>query len=117
MEFIGITREFSLENEGQYDTIGAFWDEMTQLYGLESLQGLGYGWKNRKILYAIGFKNGVIPGADLKFQLPDQGWVTVHGETDRLKEIYDEIYQSGPLTYEIETFGEDGQCEIRYYRA
>ena len=102
MEFIGITREFSLENEGQYDTIGAFWDEMTQLYGLENLQGLGYNWKNSKILYAIGFKNGVIPGADLKFQLPDQGWITVHGETDRLKEIYD-VYQNHTVSKPLHT--------------
>ena len=44
MIFIGISRDFSLKNEDQYNTIGAFWDEMSELYGLESLQGLGYKW-------------------------------------------------------------------------
>ena len=37
MKFIGITRDFSLINENQYATIGAFWDELSELYGLENL--------------------------------------------------------------------------------
>ena len=39
MIFIGISREFSLKDEDQYNTIGAFWDEMSLIYGLENLQG------------------------------------------------------------------------------
>ena len=31
--------------------------------------------------------------------------------------LYDEIYQHGPLRYEIETFFHDGTCEICYYRS
>ena len=116
MVFQGVSKEFLLTNEQQYDTIGAFWDEMVLLYGLENLQGLGYRWQDGKISYAIGLKTGCIRGHNVSITLPDTGWVTVTGETDNLKKIYDDIYQSGPLQYEIETFGEDGSCEIRYYR-
>ena len=45
MLFKGISKEFSLLNEDQYNTIGSFWDEMEALYGLENLQGLGYKWE------------------------------------------------------------------------
>jgi predicted transcriptional regulator YdeE len=116
MQFLGISREFSLYDEEQYLTIGAFWDEMTERYGLESLLGLGYKWENGTIFYAIGLKNGVIDGADFCLELPDRGWTTVDGKTDELKKIYDEIYKNGRLKYEIEEFYEDGSCQIRYYR-
>ena len=116
MIFVGISKEFSLTNEEQYDTIGRFWDEMTELYGLEELQGLGYKWENNKISYAIGLKNGCIKGYNLRMELPNKDWITVNGKTDNLKQIYDEIYQKGPLQYEIETFYENGNCEIKYWR-
>ena len=112
MVFVGITRDFDLTAEQQYETIGAFWDEMAALYGLENLQGLGYWWHDNCLSYAIGLKSGVIPGS-ISISLPDTGWTTVKGLTDSLKELYDEIYQSGRLEYEIETFYEDGMCEIR----
>ena len=116
MIFQGISRDFSLENEQQYETIGQFWDEMALLYGLESLQGLGYNWKNGKLSYAIGLKHGCIQGCNLCVELPDDGWVIAEGQTDSLKQLYDEIYKNGPLQYEIETFSQDGTCIIRYYR-
>lgn len=116
MQFLGISREFSLYDEEQYVTIGAFWDEMTERYGLESLLGLGYKWENGTIFYAIGLKNGVIDGADFCLELPECGWTTVDGKTDELKKIYDEIYKGGSLKYEIEEFFEDGSCQIRYLR-
>ena len=47
MLFRGIGRTFSTENDQQYETIGAFWDELAAKYGRENLQGLGYGWKER----------------------------------------------------------------------
>ena len=51
MTFIGISRTFSLIGEDQYNTIGAFWDEMSDIYGLESLEGL--------VIFAINkFSNG-----------------------------------------------------------
>ena len=117
MIFIGVTKDFGLTNEQQYDTIGQFWDEMAKLYGLENLQGLGYCWEDNKISYAIGLKSGCIRDCNLRIELPDQGWVTVKGKTDNLKKIYDEIYKDGSLQYEIETFDENGDCVIRYYRA
>ena len=116
MIFTGISKEFSLRNEEQYNTIGAFWDEMSILYGLENLQGLGYKWEDNKIFYAIGLKNGDIQHSNFNIELPDDGWTVVEGETDNLKDIYDEIYKEGPLKYEIETFTENGECKIKYYR-
>ena len=60
MKFIGVSKEFSLIGEDQYNTIGAFWDEMAELYGLENLQGLGYNWNGPTMSYAIGLKNGIV---------------------------------------------------------
>ena len=116
MIFKGISKEFSLQNEDQYNTIGAFYDEMALLYGLENLLGLGYLWADGKIFYAIGLKNGDIKDYDLCIELPDNGWSAVDGETEKLKEIYDEIYKLGPLKYELETFYENGKCHIEYLR-
>ena len=116
MIFTGISKEFDLTDERQYETIGQFWDEMAAAYGLENLQGLGYAWKGNTLSYGIGLKNGEIEGCDLRISLPDAGWETVTGRTDDLKAIYDRIYQNGRLQYEIERFYEDGSCEIRYYR-
>ena len=52
MVFTGIGRTFSTENEQQYETIGAFWDSLSAKYGLENLQGLGYGWTDRSVRVA-----------------------------------------------------------------
>ena len=116
MIFEGISRVFSLKNEDQYNTIGAFWDEMTELYGLENLQGLGYNWRGAQMSYAIGPKEGLIKGANVSISLPDDGWISAEGQTDHLKALYDEIYKDGALLFEIETFFEDGRCQIWYYR-
>ena len=88
MLFVGIIKEFSLQNEDQYNTIGAFWDELSLVYGLENLVGLGYKWENGKIYYAIGLKEGVIKDSNFSCELPDIGWEIFDGETDKLKEIY-----------------------------
>ena len=117
MIFCGITKVFCLTNEQQYDTIGLFWDELANLYGLENLQGLGYKWENNNISYAIGLKNSCIEGFNLRMELPDKGWLIAKGKTANLKQIYDGIYKDGILQYEIETFDEDGNCEIKYCRA
>lgn len=116
MIFCGITKDFSLTDEQQYDTIGQFWDALSAIYGLENLQGLGYDWQEGKISYAIGLKNGRIPGCNFSMELPDSGWITAEGKTDLLKQLYDEIYQGGRLRYEIETFEENGNCCIQYIR-
>ena len=116
MTFKGITKSFSLLNEDQYNTIGAFWDQMTELYGLENLRGLGYEWSNGEIKYAIGLIDGDIDGYNLTIDLPDDGWTVAYGETECLKEMYDLIYRDGALRYEIETFSEDGRCRVEYYR-
>ena len=116
MIFEGISRVFSTVNEQQYETIGAFWDELSAQYGLENLRGLGYNWTPDTIEYVIGLKEGRISGTNCEAALPDEGWILVKGRTDDLGRIYDEIYKDGALTYEIETFTEKGDCEILYYR-
>jgi len=116
MIFEGISRTFSTLGEEQYRTIGAFWDEMSDKYGLENLRGLGYGWTDTTIEYAIGLKDGVIDGANCKVKLPDEHWVTVRGRTNELGKMYDDIYQDGALKYEIESFDDDGSCKIMYSR-
>ena len=84
MLFIGISKQFSLVNEDQYNTISAFWDEMALLYGLENLQGLGYNWKGNTMEYAIGLKNGDIKDYNLTINLPDNNWIIAKG--NKLKE-------------------------------
>ncbi len=116
MIFKGISRVFSLKNDEQYNTIGAFWDELSEIYGLENLQGLGYCWKNDEITYAIGLKTGEIEGSNFSMELPDEGWETAKGRTDNLREIYKELYKISTLGLEIETFYENGDCEIKYQR-
>ena len=113
MLFKGIGRPFSTENDQQYETIGAFWDELAAKYGRVNLQGLGHGWKERSIEYVIG----LIDGADRTVILPDMGWVTVQGRTADLGKIYEKIYQEGRLDYEIERFTDSGDCEIMYCRS
>ena len=117
MLFKGIGRTFSTENNCQFETIGAFWDELAAKYGRVNLQGLGYGWTERSIEYAIGLIDGEIDGADRAVELPDTGWVTVRGKTADLGEIYEKIYQEGRLKYEIERFTDSGDCEIMYCRS
>ena len=116
MLFEGIGRTFSTENDHQFETIGAFWDELAAKYGRVNLQGLGYGWTERSIEYAIGLIDGEIDRADRAVELPDTGWVTVRGKTADLGEIYEKIYQEGRLKYEIERFTDRGDCEIMYCR-
>lgn len=123
MLFRGFSRTFSTIGSGQYNTIGAFWDEMSALFGRENLYGLGYNWTDDTIEYVIGLKNGqmgqncTIANAEYKkILLPDENWEDYRGRTDRLSELYDEIYRRGPLQYEIETFREDGTCHIKAYR-
>ena len=40
MIFEGISKTFSTEEDKQYETIGAFWDELSAKYGRENLCGL-----------------------------------------------------------------------------
>lgn len=116
MVFEGISKVFSTEGEAQYETIGAFWDELSKKYGLSNLRGLGYNWTENTIEYVIGLKEGVIEGSNCAVILPDDGWITVKGRTEQLSQIYDDIYQAGCLKYEIETFTDEGDCEILYCR-
>ena len=118
MKFIGISKVFSTNNNQQYQTIGAFWNELSKKYGRDNLRGLGYNWVlgQSSIEYVIGLKDGMIEGANCTVELPDTEWTTVTGRTDMLGMIYDEIYKDGNLKYEIEMFDDNGNCTIEYYR-
>ena len=116
MLFKGIGRTFSTENNCQFETIGAFWDELATKYGRVNLQGLGYGWTERSIEYVIGLIGGEINGAYRTVELSDDGWISVRGRTASLGQLYGEIYQGGRLEYEIERFTDSGDCEILYFR-
>ena len=116
MVFAGISRVFSTANSQQYEAIGDFWQEMSDRYGRCRLRGLGYNWTADSIQYVIGFKEGVIPGANCSVDLPDSGWTVVEGRTAELSDMYDRIYQDGALLYEIEAFDDQGQCQIMFYR-
>lgn len=102
-------------DEKQYITIGAFWDEMAEVYGRENLMGLGCNWSGDSIEYVMALKEGRIADADYEIELPDQ-WTEVSGKTEQLSRIYDRIYKDGPLLYEIEEFDSHGNCRIRYCR-
>ena len=119
MIFRGYVRRFSTENDGQYDAIGAFWDEMAAIHGRENLRGLGFGWTADTIEYAIGLKTGELNRSDpayLEMELPDAEWQHWRGRTDSLAAMYEEIYRDGPLRFEIETFDDDGNCELMVFR-
>ena len=116
MVFNGISKVFSTKDDRQYETIGAFWDEFSKKYGRENLRGLGYNWTTDTIEYVIGLKSGDIDNANCSVILPNSGWIAVKGKTAELDMIYQEIYADGVLTYEIETFTDEGECEILYYR-
>lgn len=124
MLFQGLFQEFSTRNEGQYEAIGAFWDAMSERFGRENLQGLGFGWTENTISYAIGLKEGRLPedahypGAVYReVSIPDSGWLRFTGPTEQLARLYAEIYEEGVLAYEIERFSEAGDCEILVIRA
>lgn len=116
MLFEGIGRTFSTENDFQFETIGAFWDQMAEKYGRANLQGLGYGWTDRSMEYVIGLINGKIDEANRAVEVPATGWKMVRGRTADLGKIYEAIYQEGRLKFEIERFTDSGDCEIMYFR-
>ncbi len=117
MTFFGISKVFSTENNRQYETIGEFWNGLSMIYGIRNLRGLGYNWTEKTMEYVIGLKQGIIDNANCSVELPDDNWSCVSGKTSELGAIYDKIYADGKLTYEIEMFTENGECEIMYYRS
>ena len=127
MVFRGVSLKFSTKDEVQYEAIGQFWDYLSTLYPRESLRGLGFNWTANQIEYVIGRRDNApvkpeeirkrYPGAVVKeILLPEKGWQVCNGSTDRLSELYEEIYKEGALTYEIETFCEDGSCQVAVCR-
>ena len=68
MIFKGYSKVFSTTNNQQYSSIGDFWDEMTAIYDLEELRGLGFNWTETTIEYVIGLKNNE------KFNVDNYEW-------------------------------------------
>lgn len=122
MTFCGYGKIFSTENNAQYNAIGAFWEEMSAIFGLENLCGLGFNWAKNTIEYLIGLKSGKIP-SNLKIsnyeykevKLPDSGWSVYQGKREELDKLYKEIYKAGALQYEIEEFYDNGACIVKIY--
>ena len=120
MIFRGFGKTFSTQNNGQYQTIGEYWDMISTLYGLANLRGLGYHWTADSMEYLIGLKSGEPFDLDVTHEgfvwkeilLPDAGWQEYRGFRDNLSGLYKEIYHNGILKYEIEEFSEDGSCRI-----
>lgn len=129
MLFKGLSATFSTKGADQYNTIGKFWDFMSDIYGMENLRGLGYNWTDDSIEYVIGLEKNEplnINNEDLQkigidaiykeISIPEKGWEKYNGKTDELQSIYDKIYSKGPLSYEIERFTNDGNCTIEFIR-
>lgn len=123
MKFKGYSKTFSTMNQEQYETIGSFWDEMASRYGRENLVGLGYNWTESSIEYVIGLKEADIRNdleiSDAAYKvvfLPDSDWIQYSGRTDKLSELYAEIYSQGPLRCELEMFDDNGNCRIAINR-
>ncbi|MDD3192636.1 MAG: hypothetical protein PHE47_02085 [Oscillospiraceae bacterium] len=125
----GVLLRFSCQNGEQYDNIGAFWDYMAGFYPIETLSGIGFGWKDDSLSYLIGWVDqeplslpetlqADYPQAQAaRIDLPDSGWLTYDCRTDGLDEAYDQIYRDGPLDYEIERFDGSGNCRLLVFRA
>ncbi len=141
MIFNGFSKRFSTKNEDQYNSIGRFWDYMSELYGVENLVGLGYNWDKDSIEYIIGLRSNDIMTKPLtgefsdavwkEVSIPYIGWEIYEGVVGTLKETYDAIYDEykydtetdGPddetknaIDYEIEYFDENGNFEIHIHR-
>lgn len=128
MNFKGVSVTFDCKDGAQYEAIGQFWDMMTQQYPKSTLIGLGHSWSNDQIDYAIGSEDlsreydckeirAIYPPAGLlQMRLPDEGWLAYHGKLEDLTKLYEKIYEDGPLTYEIESFDDDGNADIRIFR-
>lgn len=124
MIFNGISCNFSTVNQQQYKSIGEYWDLLSDIYGRENIKGLGYNWSVDSIEYVIGLINQELsfdlseiqkryPNAVYKeIVLPEQGWRCYRGKTENLGQMYEQIYNDGILTYEIESFTDEGTCEI-----
>ena len=127
MNFNGIKIRFDCKKNEQYKTIGDFWDFMHTEYPNHSFKGVGCNWLNDSFDYIIGdfatldfgmdnIKNRY-PTADyVEITLPEKGWQIYHGKFEKLSELYDEIYKSGVLDYEIEEFFPNGDCKISICR-
>lgn len=129
MQFKGYVMTFSTVGNKQYETIGNIWDKLSELYGVENLRGLGFGWTDTSISYSFGFKEDLDEEEYLKrldtvntlaekpfrynvIDIPDDAWETYKGTTNALDVLYEDVYAKGSLDFEIETFNSDGTCSI-----
>ncbi len=124
MIFNGISCRFSTVNSMQYESIGEYWDFFSNIYGRENIKGLGYNWSTDSIEYVIGLIDEELsfdlskiqktyPNAIYKkIRLPEHEWKHYRGKTEYLGQMYEEIYNEGILTYEIESFTDEGTWEI-----
>jgi len=127
MIFKGVRIRFDCRNNEQYSKIGEFWTYMRTEYPDYSLKGVGYNWNNDSFDYCIGDFSTLdfdmdkvkecYPNPDyVEITLPDNEWQVYYGRTEKLSDLYDEIYKNGALDYEIEEFFTNGDCKISICR-
>lgn len=128
MKFNGVLIRFDCSDNKQFNAIGEFWEFMGKLFPKEKLRGLGYNWYNDSFDYAIGdfesefdyslaaITKNYPASKHVVVQLPDSHWETYTGKLENIAQIYEEIYKSGSLDYEIEEFDALGNCKISILR-
>ena len=129
MIFKGVSRVFPLKDNEMYKGISEFWETMERYFYLDKLIGLGLNWTEDSMEYIIGFTDNsmrkkdterikkIYPDAEYKVVLlPKRGWREYKGNTADIQNMYDAIWKDGNLTYELETFTDDGKCTLRINR-
>lgn len=123
-----VYRRFSTKNDEQYEPIKKFW-EISDKYFPKPNMTCGFGWDwtdDPDFAYGIIINEKEIPPEfmpELKSAFPDVVFdenflIPKHYEKSfncslaKCQETYDEIWDKGPLTCELEEYPSDGQMKI-----
>jgi len=124
MKFTGYGRSFSTVNNQQFDEIGKFWDEMSEIYGRNNLIGLCCHFTKISLMYYIGLKDNSKMQNHTNYDfiscsLPDDNWNSYFGYTDIIDSLYKNLIckdNVNPIVYELEELFDDGTCVIKVHR-
>lgn len=125
LTFIGIGKKFSIIGEDQYNTIGRFWDLMSDFTNKDDLIGFGCNWTKTDMEYYIGFIHDIDYRNILnnlnfkmknlkikKFKLDTKDWILYKGKTKNINKMYDFIWTDKVVTSELEFFTNNGNCYL-----
>jgi len=125
LTFIGIGKKFSIIGEDQYNTIGRFWDLMSDFTNKDDLIGFGCNWTKTDMEYYIGFIHDIDYRNILnnlnfkmknlkikKFNLDTKDWILYKGKTKNINKMYDFIWTDKVVTSELEFFTNNGNCYL-----